>query len=296
MLPNDTEEIKQQTSNTDIDVDDDLDNGDFEFDEDGNIVIPDFDEDTEDSEDDSDDSADEDEDAEDSEDDDSAQSQDDDQGTAETAQSQKETDAQPENKPTVDDKDQLLAQSQREKKALERQVADTLAKMGIKSSNLMEGLEQLAADAENLSLDQYRENKRKSDDMERAQEIIRQQRFQAKMQADLKAVQEIDPETKSLTSITQIANFAMFARLRDAGFSPAEAYSLANKDKAVQKAVDAAKQQARNDNKAHLKPTSGKSTSKGNTVTMTRKELQEWREMFPDKTDAEILKLYKKTI
>ena len=98
---------------------------------------------------------------------------------------------------------------------------------------------------------------------------------------DLCELREEFPELANLSSVTELANPIRYAALRDLGLSPAEAYILTSRRRAVY------------DNRSHLTssvPASAKSPESG----LTGKDMAKMREMFGDMTDAEIHKLYKK--
>ena len=122
--------------------------------------------------------------------------------------------------------------------------------------------------------------------------LLQRTEFEKKMKADLAELQSAYPETKKLTSITQVQNFAEFGRLRDMGLTPKQAYAAANPDGVRENVAAAVKQQSLNETKQHLQSAVPKK-AKGDTITMTRKELLEWRDLFPDKSDKEIIALYK---
>ena len=81
------------------------------------------------------------------------------------------------------------------------------------------------------------------------------------------------------------------------GLTPEQAYSAANYGAVIEKSSEAASQQTRNlsQTKSHLRsnvPIGSKDTS----ITISKKELAEYKELFPEKSDKEIVALYKQTI
>ena len=247
---------------------DDVDD-EFEYDDEGNIIIPDVIEDEEQAEEDGEDDADSDDDTD-----------DEDKG-----------DEQPEAK---DEKDAQYEALKKEYDALKAQSADTLAKLGVKSENVLEGLEKVAAESEDLSLEDYRKKKAESQRNEEARILYQKIEFEKKMKADLEEIQREYPETRSLKSLTEIENLAKFGRFRDLGLSAKEAYAAANAD-GVRKSVAAAtKQQSLNGTKAHLK-SAVPAGSKDDGIAISQRELAEWRDLFPDLSDKEIRQLYKES-
>ena len=247
----------------------------FEYDDEGNIIIPDVIEDEEQAEEDGEDDADSDDDT-------------DDEGKGEE---QPEPEAKPEGK---DEKDAQYEALKKEYDALKAQSADTLAKLGVKSENVLEGLEKVAAESEDLSLEDYRKKKAESQRNEEARRLYQKIEFEKKMKADLEEIQREYPETRSLKSLTEIENLAKFGRFRDLGLSAKEAYAAANAD-GVRKSVAAAtKQQSLNGTKAHLK-SAVPAGSKDDGIAISQRELAEWRDLFPDLSDKEIRQLYKES-
>lgn len=272
------EEIDDVSDNDDeeVDTDPDTDEDEFEYDENGDIIIPDVSEDDDQEEHEGDDAEDE------------GEANSDDQKTEDG-----EPETNPENK--EDERDKKLAELQRQYAALELQAKDTLSKLGIKANNALEGLEKVAAESDDISLDDYRKKKAESQRNDEARLLLQKVEFEKKMKADLAEVQREFPETKSLKSITEIENFAKFGRLRDIGLSPKEAYAAANADSVRNSVAAATKQQSLNETKAHLKSAVPKG-SKDEAIVMPKKVLSEWRDLFPNKSDKEIVKLYKETL
>ena len=269
----DLDEEKDGVDTDEVENDDADD--EFEYDDEGNIIIPDVIEDEEQVEEDGEDDADSDD-----------GTDDEDKG-----EEQPEPEAKPEGK---DDKDARYETLKKEYDALKSQSADTLAKLGVKSDNVLEGLEKVAAESEDLSLEDYRKKKAESQRNEEARRLYQQVEFEKKMKADLEEIQREYPETRNLKSLTEIDNLAKFGRFRDLGLSAKEAYAAANAD-GVRKSVAAAtKQQSLNGTKAHLK-SAVPAGSKDDGIAISQRELAEWRDLFPDLSDKEIRQLYKES-
>lgn len=258
----------------------------FEYDDDGNIIIPDVIEDEDQDEDGDDDAADTDDDTD-----------DEDEGDDEDKEP-KEPEAKPEGK---DEKDAQIEALQKkleaqgkEYEALKAQSADTLAKLGVKSDNVLEGLEKVAAESDDMSLDDYRKKKAESQREDAARKLYQQAEFEKKMQSDFAEIQREFPETRGLKSLREIENLAKFGRFRDLGLSPKEAYAAANPDSVRKSVAAATKQQSLNETKAHLK-SAVPAGSKDDGIAISKKELKEWRDLFPNLSDKEIGKLYKES-
>ena len=265
-------------------TDDDTEKDDeFEYDDDGNIIIPDVIEDEDQDEDGDDDAADTDDDTD-----------DEDEGDDGSDDEDKETpkpETQPEGK---DEKDAQIESLKKELDALKAQSADTLAKLGVKSDNVLEGLEKVAAESDDMSLDEYRKKKAESQRDDAARKLLQQTEFEKKMLSDFAEIQREFPETRGLKSLREIENLAKFGRFRDLGLSPKEAYAAANPDSVRKSVAAATKQQSLNETKAHLK-SAVPAGSKDDGIAISKKELREWRDLFPNLSDKEISRLYRES-
>lgn len=265
-------------------TDDDTEKDDeFEYDDDGNIIIPDVIEDEDQDEDGDDDAADTDDDTDDEDEGDD--------GSDDEDKEPKEPEAKPEGK---DEKDAQIESLKKELDALKAQSADTLAKLGVKSDNVLEGLEKVAAESDDMSLDEYRKKKAESQRDDAARKLYQQAEFEKKMQSDFAEIQREFPETRGLKSLREIENLAKFGRFRDLGLSPKEAYAAANPDSVRKSVAAATKQQSLNETKAHLK-SAVPAGSKDDGIAISKKELREWRDLFPNLSDKEISKLYRES-
>ena len=265
-------------------TDDDTEKDDeFEYDDEGNIIIPDVIEDEDQDEDGDDDAADTDDDTDDEDEGDD--------GSDDEDKELKEPEAKPEGK---DEKDAQNEALKKELDALKAQAADTLAKLGVKSDNVLEGLEKVAAESDDLSLDDYRKKKAESQRDDAARKLLQQIEFEKKMLSDFAEIQREFPETRGLKSLREIENLAKFGRFRDLGLSPKEAYAAANPDSVRKNVAAATKQQSLNETKAHLK-SAVPAGSKDDGIAISKKELREWRDLFPNLSDKEISKLYRES-
>ena len=258
-------------------------NDEFEYDDDGNIIIPDVIEDEDQGDDGDDDAADTDDDTDDEDEGDD--------GDDDEDKEPKEPEAKPEGK---DEKDVQIESLKKELDALKAQSADTLAKLGVKSDNVLEGLEKVAAESDDMSLDEYRKKKAESQRDDAARKLYQQAEFEKKMQSDFAEIQREFPETRGLKSLREIENLAKFGRFRDLGLSPKEAYAAANPDSVRKSVAAATKQQSLNETKAHLK-SAVPAGSKDDGIAISKKELREWRDLFPNLSDKEISKLYRES-
>ncbi|MBR2616185.1 MAG: hypothetical protein IKC69_05860 [Clostridia bacterium] len=278
---NDVEEIVVG----DADVEEDLD-GDFEYDENGDIIIPDESEDGEVSEDDGEEVGTEEE-----------QDETDEDGEAETEVEDQPDTPEPEVVEPVaeqpDAKDRELAELRRKYAALESQSKDTLAKLGVTEGDVMDGLVKLAAEADDMTPEEYLKQKTERDKAEEAKRIVQNMEFEKMIKADLAEVHAAYPETRVYDSVKKFPNFEKFGRFRDLGLSPKEAYIAANPDAVRASVAAATKKQSLNETKSHLSSVAPKK-SKDTSVTMTKSELKEYRDLFPELSDKERMALYRR--
>ena len=288
------EDVEEE--DVDIDVGDDL-----KLDENGDIIIPDDDEDEGDdengreSDEDPDEDADEDtdEDAGDADEDGEQDAQGEDANGGEDAPEAKADVAEPAHK-EPDAKDARIAALERELAAIRSQSRETLNRLGVTEGDEISGLVKLAAEAEGKTEEEYLKQKQERDRTAEAVKLMQQTKFNAKIAADLAEVQAAYPDTKSYASVKDFPNFKEFGRLRDLGLSPKQAYIASHPDAVRQNVAAATRQQSLNDTKKHLKPAVSKA-SRDNTITMTKRELAECRDLFPGMSDKEIMKLYRDT-
>ena len=288
------EDVEEE--DVDIDVGDDL-----KLDENGDIIIPEDDEEDGDdengreSDEEPDEDADEtpDEDDEDADEDGEQDAQGDDADGGEDAPADTAPVTEPASK-EPDAKDARIAALERELASLRSQSRETLNRLGVTEGDELSGLVKLAAEAEGKTEEEYLRQKQERDRAAEAVKLMQQTKFNAKISADLAEVQAAYPDTKAYKSVKDFPNFKEFGRLRDLGLSPKQAYIASHPDAVRQNVAAATRQQSLNDTKKHLKPAVSKA-SRDNTITMTKKELAECRDLFPGMSDREIMKLYRDT-
>lgn len=297
-------QIKDELNEEDLDLgfddedlndtsDEDKDEGDIEFDydEEGNIVIPDDSEDG-DSEEEADDAPE----GADAEGNDAADNGQDESGGAEEAPStEKPKVVEPAAAP--DAKDAEIAKLRRQLAERDSQIKDTLKSLGADENGGVAELERLAAEAAEIPVEEYRKRKAERLQQEEAMRLVRQQKFDEKIRADLAAVHQAYPETKKYKSVYEFPNFAEFGRYRDLGLSPEKAYIAANPQGVMTSVAGAAQQQARNlsNTKDHLR-SNVPVGSKDKSITITKKQMAEYRDLFPGMSDKEIVALHKQTM
>lgn len=297
-------QIKDELNEEDLDLgfddedltdtsDEDKDEGDIEFDydEEGNIVIPDDSEDG-DSEEEADDAP---EGADAEGNDDADKGQDENGGAEEAPPAKKPEVVEPATAP--DAKDAEIAKLRRQLVERDSQIKDTLKSLGADENGGVAELERLAAEAAEIPVEEYRKRKAERLQQEEAMRLVRQQKFDEKIRADLAAVHQAYPETKKYKSVYEFPNFAEFGRYRDLGLSPEKAYIAANPQGVMTSVAGAAQQQVRNlsNTKDHLR-SNVPVGSKDKSITITKKQMAEYRDLFPGMSDKEIVALHKQTM
>ena len=297
-------QIKDELNEEDLDLgfddedltdtsDEDKDEGDIEFDydEEGNIVIPDDSEDG-DSEEEADDAP---EGADAEGNDDADKGQDENGGAEEAPPAKKPEVVEPATAP--DAKDAEIAKLRRQLAERDSQIKDTLKSLGADENGGVAELERLAAEATEIPVEEYRRRKAEKLQQEEAMRLVQKQKFDEKIRADLAAVQKAYPNTKQYKSVFEFPNFAKFSKFRDAGLSPEEAYIAANPQGVMTSVAGAAQQQVRNlsNTKDHLR-SNVPVGSKDKSITITKKQMAEYRDLFPGMSDKEIVALHKQTM
>ena len=258
------EEAVEETEETKETTEPEEDNGgfnvdDLEYDENGDIIIPD----------------------------DTAE-----ESSSETVEEEKHEESDSE--PAKDSRDERIAELERKLADLEAQSLDTLKKLGVDSTDAIDGLASLAAETENLTKEEYLA--KQAEERQKAQEaaIASQTAFEKVAAADLAELHANYPETKEYKHIKDMPKevLAKFAKYRDLGIPAKDAYAAANPDGIRTQVASATKKQT--DGKAHLQSSIPKG-SKNTAVKMTRSEINEWRGIFPGKSDKEIVALFRKT-
>lgn len=284
-IENELEADEEVSEDLDTETDEDEDSElDFEYDENGDIIIPDEgDKDT-------DNATDDDSDEEDAD----AQAEQDETSVKDADEANDAQEVVEPASPQQDEKDKEIQNLRRELSALKSQSKDTLAKLGVEDGDIMAGLVKLAAEAEEITPEEYLRRKTEQDRNAEAVRALQAIEFEKKMKSDLAEVHAAYPETRAYDSVTKFPNFAKFGQFRDKGLSPKEAYIAANPDTVRASVATATKRQSLNETKNHLKPVVSKQ-SKDNSITITKKEMSEYRELFPNMSDKEIMSLYRQT-
>lgn len=196
-----------------------------------------------------------------------------------------------------DPRDAELISLREELEALRSQSKDTLKKLGVDTEDVMDGLAQVAAESADIPKDEYKQQREEARKAEIAAEAKRISDFETLAAKDLAELKEIYPETKAYKHVRDMPDEVLkkFAHNRNLGLGAKEAYAAANIDGIRSGAAATGKRQAMNESKAHLQASSPKSAGQ-NTVRIPAKDMEMWRGMFPNKSVKELAALYKKTL
>lgn len=173
-------------------------------------------------------------------------------------------------------------------------IKDALKVLGIDEKSTDEGIAKLIADAEGSTVEDVLKKRSEALQAEEAQKYYKQMLLDRMIANDMKELHSLFPETKNIDKFENVPNARRYAELRDLGLTVAEAYNAANPNARREAIASSVRQQSINASKAHLKstvPIAAKDTS----IKISRAEMDAMRDLFPDKSDKEIVALYKKT-
>ena len=274
------DELDVDVSDEDV-IDVELDDSDeFEFDDEGNIIIPEVEEETDDMGD---------EEIVEEQEETTEESSD-----KETESETEESEPAKEPAPKPDARDEENARLKAQVAEYERLAKSALSKMGVEAKDGKSALIKLAAEAEGLSEAEYVKKHAEDARNEEARKFMQAAKYNEKKARDLAAVQAAYPDAKKYKDVEEFPNFKRFAYLCDHGSTPEEAYIAAHRTLVTESVAQSVKQQSLNGTKDHIKSAVPKG-AKNNQVTMTKAELKEWRGYHPNLSDKEIIALYRKT-
>lgn len=129
----------------------------------------------------------------------------------------------------------------------------------------------------------------------RMQQQIQMQEGQRLFEAGLAEISKIDPKIKTIDDLVQMPNHAEFHQLYMQSGNMVAAFKAATYNQMMQKQAEAGAQMQRNGTltKNHLTPLKG---SVGDNANVPTDVLESYRTMFPDWSDDDIAKDYKKRI
>lgn len=194
-----------------------------------------------------------------------------------------------------DEKDGEIERLRKNHSDREQLIRTALEKMGIKvEDDLDSALLRVIAESEGITTEEVQKRQQEEARKAEAERVYRQILLDKMVRDDLAALALEFPETKGFTKFEDIPNHKRFGELRDLGLSPREAYTAANPDRMREAAADSVRQQNINATKNHLQSNVPKA-SKDASEKISRGELEQYRELFPNLSDKEIIALYKKT-
>ena len=209
--------------------------------------------------------------------DDNAESKDTDPEDGKEQEKPDDGDSATDKEPEEDKKSQLL-----------EQVKQTLKALGAKNGTddeMIEELQKLAADVKGVPLEKYKAELQKEEADKAAKEAI--------YKRDLDAIHTAYPTTSKYTHIKDIPNAGRFIKLMATGeMSAVEAFKIANPGIADEVIAKGVKRASLNGTKSHITSSVPKQNAVGE---ISSREMKEYRELFPDLTDKQIMNLYKST-
>lgn len=181
--------------------------------------------------------------------------------------------------------------SENSRKALEKQVKDTLEALGISvDGSIEDALIATAAEAKGISVEDYKAEKA----VEAASQIQKQRQIEEMLNADLLELKKAFPSLIDIEHISKIDNFKDFGALRDKGLTVKQAYLAVNGDKLTNSKQALARQEAIAKSKNHLQSVTQKNAVDKEKFYVPKTEWSWLRDMFPNKSDTELAKIYKK--
>ena len=172
--------------------------------------------------------------------------------------------------------------------------------LGIKvDGDVTEALDRVAAETQGKTLEEYRKEKNEKAELETAKQTLARQRFEQLAASDLAELKKSFPDLLQVDNIRNafksMEDFIQFGKLRDSGVAPKTAYMAVNGEQVRTAQAQAAQKKVAGDGKRHITSVAPKKASDTNVV-MPKATLEEWRDNFPELTDAEIKKLYRETL
>ena len=262
---------------TDVDEDEDEDHEEeeveFETDDEGNVIIPGDEEETE-----------------------SEESKDEDDPAPATEPAPEET---PKTEEEPDPRDVENERLKKRLKAITTLSREMLKKMGVTEEDVMKGMAQLATEASDgdESADEYL--KKIEDDLAKEEDSARaeKKKYEEMAKSDLAELKSLYPELSGIKDLKELPRNVLleFAKYRDMGLSVQKAYSAANPDGIRKSAAEAATKAAKkvDSGKAHLKSSVPKGAN-SNSTTIPKEVVQEWMDDLGVSRE-EAIRLYLKT-
>lgn len=216
-------------------------------------------------------------------------------GAEDGEESEPEKEVKPE-PPKTEEAKKVETREDKQYKSLLKHMRRALESMGIKTSSDEEAIEEiikLAAEQKGQTVEEYEKD---SDDEDEFLEFKRQKEklyWDDRFKKDLEAIQSAYPEAKKYTHLSQLPNWKKFGKLMEEGETAVEAFRQSHPKDVEASIAAGVRQSLLNDTKAHLHSSKPKPAS-GGAIHISKSEMDTYRDMFPDLSDAEIRKYYAK--
>ena len=234
---------------------------DYDYDEDGNIVLKDSDEEP--------------------------------QETAEESEEEATDEGGTDTNDAAEDNAELAA-LRKQYDDRENLLRRALKSVGIENENVDEAIAQLAAEVEGTTAAEWLKTITEENQKKAAEDVYKKFLFDKMVESDLAVLRAKYPETASYKKFEDIPNYKRFGQLRDLGLTAEEAYAAANHGNTRAAVAASVKKQSLAETKSHLHSNVPKA-AKNNSVYISKAEMDECRELFPEMSDKDIIALYKKT-
>lgn len=134
--------------------------------------------------------------------------------------------------------------------------------------------------------------------LENLERMEAQKQAEQQLNADLMEIGRIDPSIKNINDLAARPEFNAILGLVNRGYSVVDAFKVTHYDAAVQNSTAAGKQAARNEvrGKTHLAAHGGENSASGSGRDIPSQWLSHMRDAFPEKSMAELKKLYNQTL
>lgn len=124
-----------------------------------------------------------------------------------------------------------------------------------------------------------------------AAEQLQAREVKARIQEDIREISKLDPSVKGLADLAKRPEYGQVCGLVEKGYRLSDAWKVTNFEALSQRAAEAARQETRNSlgGKQHLAATASRGEG---AATVPPEVAEEYRQLMPDATDAEIQRHY----
>ena len=206
-------------------------------------------------------------------------SEDSDTDTDEDTDGEDEEDADGDGEEDTTDYKALYEAEKNARASEKRAIEDALKAQGYNT------LDEMIAESEGLTVDEYRKNKKDSETLAEAQRIVSENKYARQAREDLDALKRAGLVPETVSHITELKCVNRFAQLRDMGLSTIEAYRAAAGSELDERFDRAASRKAASKN--HLKSSASRATS-AQVPRMTDSERDTYRALLRTDDDKAI--------